>query len=170
MAKGSIFKIRRPSAGGKYATAVEYRFEIDAYTPDTIPMARLTEYMRELAQILGEQSAVHFCRLEAGSTAIVSKIDREATPKVRERVVALRRGDPPKDVLTAYQNINKLLRADDGTGLLKENGRTGVVVRFPGREKVPEEFPAIRQQGSVDGIITGIRGKDETIHIKGREF
>jgi len=47
----------------------EYRFKIDAYTPDTMPMSRLAEYMRELSEMLGEPSAVHFERLEPGSTA-----------------------------------------------------------------------------------------------------
>ena len=38
-------------------------------------------------------------------------------------------------------------------------------MRFPGREIAEEKFASIRQQGSIDGIVTGIRGKDETIHI-----
>ncbi|MFZ0864037.1 MAG: hypothetical protein ABR881_23780 [Candidatus Sulfotelmatobacter sp.] len=31
----------------------EYRFEIDAFTPATIPMARLAEYVSDLAKIFG---------------------------------------------------------------------------------------------------------------------
>ena len=38
----------------------EYRFKIDAYTPQTMPLVRLAEYMAELAQLLGEPTAVHF--------------------------------------------------------------------------------------------------------------
>lgn len=147
----------------------EYRFVIDAYTPDTMPMARLSEYMRELSQILGEPSAVHFRRLERGSTALISAIDREAAPKVRQRVVSLRRGEAPKEINAAYEHINRLLRADNAIGVLSErkgtSPTTAVVIRFPGREAEPEEFPAIRQYGSVDGIVTGIRGRDETIHV-----
>jgi hypothetical protein len=148
----------------------EYRFVIDAYTPDTMPMVRLSEYMHELSQILGEPGAVHFRRLERGSTALVSTIDREATPKVRSRVVSLRRGEAPKEVRVAYEGINRLLRADNAVGVLIERRKgatptSALVIRFPGREEVHEEFPAIRQQGSVDGIVTGIRGKDETIHV-----
>jgi hypothetical protein len=126
--------------------------------------------MRALSQILGEPSAVHFRRLEHGSTALVSSIDREAAPKVRSRVIALRRGEAPKEVHTACAEINRLLRADDAVAVLSERRKaptptTAVVIRFPGREQVHEEVPAIRQHGSVDGIVTGIRGRDETIHI-----
>ncbi len=31
----------------------EYRFVIEAYSPDTLPMSRLAEYMAALAQLLG---------------------------------------------------------------------------------------------------------------------
>ena len=32
----------------------EHRFVIDAYTPDTLPMVRLAEYMADVAHLLGE--------------------------------------------------------------------------------------------------------------------
>ncbi len=144
---------------------VEYRFVIDAYTPTTMPMARLAEYMRELALIMGEPSAVHFQRLQRGSTAILSTVEREAAPKVHQRVHAVRRGEGPKEAREGYRTINRLLRADNGVGYLREAKTRGVVIKFPGRDEVPEEFTAVRQHGSVDGIVTGVRGKDQTIHF-----
>ena len=66
----------------------EYRFRIDAYSPETMPMARLAEYMAELALLLGEPSAVHFKRLARGSTVLVNSVDREAAPKVRQRAAS----------------------------------------------------------------------------------
>ena len=52
----------------------EFRLKIEAYTPDTMPMERLAEYLAELALMLGERTFVHFVRLEAGSTSIVHRI------------------------------------------------------------------------------------------------
>ena len=49
----------------------EYRFVIDALSPDSLPMARLAEYMGELARLLGRPDQVHFERLEGGSTVLV---------------------------------------------------------------------------------------------------
>jgi hypothetical protein len=152
---------KRVSKSGQF----EYRFVIDAYTPATMPMARLAEYMRELAQIMGEPDAVHFRRLQRGSTAVVSRVEREAVPKVRERVSAVRRGEGPKEAREGYRTINRLLRADNGVGYLQETKTRATVIKFPGRDEVPEEFTAVRQHGSIDGIVTGIRGKDQTIHF-----
>ncbi len=54
-------------------------------------MARLAEYLHELAVILGEPRAVHFVRLDAGSTVIIHKVEQEAIPKVTDRVIAVAR-------------------------------------------------------------------------------
>ena len=75
----------------------EYRFKIDAFTPETLPMARLAEYMAELATLLGTQERVHFVRLEGGSTTLVQEIEYEAIPKVRERLNGIKTRSAPED-------------------------------------------------------------------------
>ena len=79
----------------------EYKFRIEAYTPDTLPMERLAEYMADLAKVLGEPASVHFVRLDPGSTVLVQKVDEEAEPKVRQRVQKVHSGDGPPDALLA---------------------------------------------------------------------
>ena len=79
----------------------EFRFRIDAFTPDTLPMERLAEYMTDLARMLGEPASVHFVRLDPGSTVLIQRIDEEAEPKVRHRVRTVRSGEGPADALAA---------------------------------------------------------------------
>ncbi|CCE00668.1 hypothetical protein [Bradyrhizobium sp. STM 3809] len=142
-----------------------YRFKIDAYTPATMPMARLAQYMNELAILLGERDSVHFRGLTKGSTVLNARVDREAAPKVHQRVVAVRAGDASREALRAFNALNALLSADNAVGVLRDAALHGaVVIRFHGRELAPEKF-TVRQQGSIDGIVTGVRGKDETIHV-----
>jgi hypothetical protein len=144
------------------SVASEYRFRIDAYTPDTIPMGRLAEYMAELSKMLGERDAVHFRRLESGSTILVHRIEREAMPKVRARITKVRTGDGPTDAVRAYNVINKMLRDDNAAGVLREKKRGAIIIRFPGREEAQEGFASVRQYGSIDGIVTWVGGSDET--------
>jgi hypothetical protein len=144
----------------------EYRFKIDAFTPDTIPMARLAEYMAELAVLLGETASVHFRRVEEGSTILVQQIEREAVPKVQHRTTSVRRGDGPQDAMRAFKGLNKLLREDNAVGELTQQGQsTATILHFPGRLLIDEKFTSIQQHGSIDGIINRIGGKDETVHI-----
>jgi hypothetical protein len=51
----------------------EYRFRIeDSYTPATLPMERLADYIAVLARLLGDQANVHFRGVEHGSAVLVA--------------------------------------------------------------------------------------------------
>ncbi len=143
----------------------ERRFKIDAYTPGTIPMARLAEYMGELASLLGNASYVHFLRLDEGSTQLVHFIDDEALPRIDERLDRIRRGEGPSDAIEAVNRINRRLREDDATGLLMET--TGAeIIRFPGCELgEPVTFGAFNQQGSLDGVVLVVGGKTDPVPV-----
>lgn len=154
---------RKTKSAGRDRT--EFRFKIDVYSPDTIPMARLAEYMGQLAVLLGEPSAVHFRKLTKGSTVLNARVDREGAPKVRDRVARVRAGDAPNEAMKASAALNKLLRDDNAVGVLRDTAPRGVIIRFPGREMAQEKFPSVRQHGSIDGIVTGIRGRDATAHV-----
>jgi hypothetical protein len=142
----------------------EYRFQMDAYAPETLPLGRLAGYLEELATLLGEGKFVHLLRLEPGSTVIVSRIDAEAVPKVRERTAAVQRGEGPPDAMRAYGRINRLLREDNGAGVLFEE--TGAeVIRFPGREDERPEFTLVPQQGELDGEVVRVGGVGESVPV-----
>src|SRR5262245_31363298 len=86
-----------PGKSDKY----EYTFKIDAYSPQTMPLARLAEYLRDIATLFGESERVHLIRIRKGSTVPVLLIEREAEPKVRERLDAVRRNDGPPEAMRA---------------------------------------------------------------------
>jgi hypothetical protein len=103
-------------------------------------MARLAEYMAELALLLGEQTSVHFKRLARGSTVLVHSVDYEAVPKVKHRTTAVRRGDASQDAQRAFKTLNRLLREDNAVGSLREKGASAVVLKFPGRLELSRPF------------------------------
>ena len=141
----------------------EYRFIIDAFSPETLPMSRLAEYMGELARLLGRSDQVHFARLEEGSTVLVQTVESEAMPEVDERIRALAYDNPPDDVARAFSALNRYLADDNATGRLHESG--GVeMIRFPGCEPpAPVTFGAFNQPGVLDGVLIRIGGKDDTV-------
>lgn len=144
----------------------EYRFRIaDSFTPETLPMERLAEYMAELAKLLGEQKNVHFQEIRAGSAQLIASIDDSARFKVRDRVQAVREGRGPKDAQKAFLAIDEMLRKDNASGeLVGESG--GIIVTFPGRNQAePTTFGPIKQDGTLDGQIIRIGGQDDTVHV-----
>lgn len=146
-------------------TQGEFTFWFDGFTPKTIPMARLADYMSDLAVLLGESGSVHFARLEEGSTALVSQVDPEALPKVRKRVAEASTADGPPDAIKAIANINKRLREDGAVGRLLE-GRTAEIIKFHGRESVVEqEFGPVTQSGSLVGQVIRVGGTTENVVV-----
>ncbi len=143
----------------------EYRFVIDAYSPDTLPMSRLAEYMADLAQLLGRAQQVHFVRLEPGSTVLVQNVEREAEPEVRQRLRTVGCDDTPADVASAFKALNRHLANDNAVGSLQESGGAEVV-RFPGREQPqPLTFGAFNEPGVLDGVLIRIGGRDDTVPV-----
>ena len=82
-----------------------YKFTIGAFNPDTIPMSRLSEYMPDLASLLGEPSSVHFSNLETGSTVLSVTVGTEAIPKVSERIAQVSSGYIPDEIKKHFDGL-----------------------------------------------------------------
>jgi hypothetical protein len=141
----------------------EYRFKIDVFTPDTLPMARCAEYLTELSKILVETSSVHFVKVTKGCAQLVSKIDIEAVPKIKEQTLAVKKGNGTPTQKQAYSKMNAMLREDNGTGTFgKGNSK---LLYFPGKKEEIIKFPSIRQAGTIDGEIIKIGGSKDSVPI-----
>jgi len=145
-----------------------YTLYIKAYSPTTIPMARLAEYMYYFAGMLGHESAVHFDRLDGGSTKLISCVDFEDIPKVRADLDAVARGEAEPEHLKAREAIDKLLADDNATGsVYEDNNETAEIIAFPGvTRQRPVKYGPFKQEGTIDGVLVSIGGTDKTIHIR----
>ena len=151
----------------------EYKFRIDVFTPDTLPMTRCAMYLAELANMLGETPHVHFVRLEPGSTTMVSKVDVEVAPRVQERTTAIKQNKGTVFEMRAYRRLNNMLTEDNGTGAFLEENNTEII-KFPGKEYEILEFHSVQQQGEVDGEVIRIGGSKDIVpillEVEGREL
>jgi len=154
---------------GGLTDGVTLRFRIGAFSPSTIPMEKLGDYMRDLAIVLGSPEKVHFVRLDPGSTEIVHVVERWAfMTDVRSRIRNVQIGIAPVEALAAYRAINKRLVEDRTDGALIEIGG-GEILRFPGKWTVEvEPFPPVTQAGSIDGVVIrlGGTGANVPVHVQ----
>lgn len=148
----------------------KYRLRIaESYTPATLPMERLAEYMAVFARLLGEPTGVHFESVETGSAVLVANIDLQARPKIVERVHAVREGRAPKEAQKAYCDLDDMLRKDNAKGELSGD-KGAVVLVFPGKDRPePMVFGPFRQEGSLEGQVIRVGGRDETIPVHLRD-
>lgn len=148
----------------------EYSFRIaDSYTPETLPMGRLAEYLDAFARLLGESSGVHLDTVRAGSAVLVAKIDEPAQPKVGDRLERIKRGDGAKDAVKAFDDLDELLRMDNATGQLMD-ADSAVIIPFPGRDRAaPLSFGPFKQDGSLEGQVIRVGGTDDTVPVHLRD-
>jgi hypothetical protein len=140
-------------------------FVIDAYSPETLPMSRLAEYMAELATLLGEKEHVHFVELAPGSARLVHAVEYEASPKVRSRLHAARVGDGDPEARRALDTLDHMLRDDNASGELREP-HGAKLLTFPGNTKqLDEEYGPFNEEGQLYGIPIMVGGKKRIVPV-----
>lgn len=146
-------------------------FYIDAYSPETIPLSKLAEYMADFAAILGRSHATHFESLDKGSTKLVVRVEFEDVPKVTTRLSDIRRGNPPRDAAKVFTQIDNRLANDNAIGRIYIDGDEGKpsteLLTFPGRERPKAvSYGPFTQEGNLDGLLIAVGGKDETVPLR----
>ena len=141
----------------------ELRFTIEGTSPNTLPMAQLVEYLKQLATVLGNEDAVHFLRVEEGTAGCAIAIDEGREEAVITRARNVKRGQGPKEAVKAKRSLQDMLREDERSAELEwEEGE--IILDFPlPSQKTQETFGPFWQDGSVDGMLVMIGGIDETV-------
>ena len=146
------------------------RFKIDGkidgvdFTPTTIPMARLAEYLTDLAVLLGHKESVHLIEVRDGSAMPLIYYDALEEARIFSRVRGATAGTGDPEAVDAYQKIDHRLKRDNGYGLLV-NG-SSQLAEFPGaRQPEPEKYPKIKERGTIVGKLRRVGGKGQTIPI-----
>ena len=146
--------------------AVKLRFKISAYSPATMPMARLARYLDNLATVLGETKSVHLVGVEDGSTIPVLAVEYEAYRKVRQRASEVRNCEGSEHVLKARRAIEDDLAADDAeyAELVDEEGAR--ILLFAGATGTYQpDYGPFSQPGTLDGVPIVIGGKDDPVPV-----
>lgn len=143
---------------------IHYDFRIDAWKPETLPMARLAEYLAKLSLMFGNKEHVHFLKVRKGSAIPEIAVDFETAPKIAARLKLVGKPDAPPELKNVNRDINHMLREDNASATLKfKHG--AVVIKFPGRKTPLTEEVVVHEQGDLDGIIIRVGGKDDSVPV-----
>ena len=145
-----------------------YTLYIDAFLPETIPMARLAEYMQRFAKLLGHDDGVHFAGVTSSSTRLAASIEHEQIPKVRTQLDQIARGKAPPDIAKAQHELDRLLADDNATGFIYEDDNQGAkIIAFPGVSRPASvSYGPFTEEGTLDGVLISIGGADRTVHLQ----
>ena len=140
-------------------------FRMDAFSPDSLPMARLAEYLVELAGLYGEEGSVHFNRVAPGSAKLVSRVEADAMQGVIGRLMLAGTAHAPDDINRPYRKLNSMLQVDHAVAVVRRVGERSPLLKFPGRKTPISESVQVVEQGSLDGTVIRVGGKDDSIPV-----
>lgn len=139
-----------------------YKFQIDAFTPETLPMERLAEYLAELSILFGNSDKVHFVKLVRGSAVLETAVESVAVPKVRQRLTMTASQGSSEDASAPFRKLNQMLAQDNAVGKLRRG--SAIVLDFIGRNAPKLDFGPVTQHSDVQGQLVRIGGRDATAH------
>jgi hypothetical protein len=143
----------------------EFSLRLHAWTPKTISMKRLAEYMLPFAELLGSERLVHFKGVRKGSAALCAEVEPDGVPVVQERLVKIRQGDAPGDAVRGFNNITTLLHEDRSSAKLM-HGKARII-EFPKSTVAnADRIGPVREFGQLEGTVISVGGKDSTKHIR----
>ena len=143
---------------------IHYDFRIDAWKPETLPMARLAEYLVKLSAMFGYKEHVHFLKVRKGSAIPEITVDYEAALKIETRLRLVGTPDAPPELERANQEVNRMLREDNASATLKIKHGANVLV-FPGKKTPLAEEVVVHEQGDLDGVVIRVGGKDDSVPV-----
>lgn len=141
----------------------QHRFKIDVYTPETLPMERLAEYMLRFAKVLGEPERVHFVDVEDGSATLLARTEEVAVPKVEQRLADAARGQGDPVALKALQELDDMLANDNAIGQVLDEGGAEIITLQGRNRPRPLEYGPFREDGVLEGVVIKIGGTGETV-------
>lgn len=142
---------------------LELPFIIKDADPLRLPMARLAEYLTDLAKLFGSVEHVHFKGLRSGSTVLVSLVDQEVLPLVLPRIRAASRGEGEGEAAGAWLRINKRLSEDCTIATLPLPGAE--IIEFPGSPKEERPIGPIRQPTTIQGRLVRLEGSGDFVGV-----
>lgn len=143
---------------------IHYDFRIDAWKPETLPMARLAEYLAKLSTIFGHKEHVHFLKVRKGSAIPEIAVEHEAGIKVEARLRLVGTPDAPPELEKANKEVNRMLREDNASATLKIKHGANILT-FPGKKTPLAEEVVIHEQGDLEGVVIRVGGKDDSVPV-----
>lgn len=130
---------------------VEYEdisFVIPGYTPETMPLDRLIEYLQQLAVVLGDPENLHLIEIRHSSTAPVLRAPIATALAAREQAHRVQRGEGTRRQTDAIKRLRRMVRRDAGASASRERP---ALIKTP--DRVLLEIPAATDDtGAVDGL------------------
>lgn len=132
--------------------------------PDRFRMDRVAGYMREFADLLGVENNPVFKGIRKASTGLKVAIPQDRSHYAQARLTEAKT-NPESKAAKCLRRIEDMLGEDGIEEAQLLDKSDNVVYLFAGRQVESEHTERIHQEGEVDGMVTGLVGADDTMHL-----
>jgi hypothetical protein len=141
-------------------------FVIPGYTPETMPLNRLIDYLQQMAVVLGDPENLHLIEIRKSSTAPVLRTPIATAIAAGDRARRIQRGEGTRRQTGAYNRIRHMLRQDAGATVQRDRPAllrttTQVLLEIPAAPKDTGVVEGLRQFTTIDGQLTRVGGAGE---------
>lgn len=145
------------------------KFDIPAYTPETMPLDRLIEYLQQISAVLGASQDLHLIRVENGSTRPVFKLPATVAVRARENAAEVRQGGGSVEQRKAFERVRRMVRRDTrdvGTKPARLRDGRRVLLEFPVVTGDASSPLGLTQPTSIDGALVRVGGVGEQVTLQ----
>lgn len=143
----------------------DFAFHIKGVSLDSLDMSRLAEYIKAFADLLGDGSAPKLAGIVKGSVVLRVRDCGEHPALARQRIRDAANDDAPGNA--PYQKLINLMRKDGARGTIIDPGKNVLLTFAPSRTANDDAKEYIlHDNGELDGVVVGIAGKDDTVHVR----
>lgn len=136
--------------------------------PHQLRIDRLADYMREFAGLIGLENEPMFAGIKDASTGLRAKVPGNRRARAWKRI-QLAKLDPCSKAARHLRQIESMLGEDGLSSAQLKDSSDKIIYLFQAHEQVSVDSVTIRQHGVVDGVVTGIVGADDTMHLHVRD-
>jgi hypothetical protein len=142
-----------------------FKFTVPGYTPETMPLDRLLEYLTQLSIVLGQPGELHLVGVEKGSTRPVIAMRHDVAVKARMRAREIAQGGGSQRRRQAFDTIRRMVTEDGGRPAVLK-APEGQILKFPsaniGQDQV---IHSLRQPTSIEGTLVRVGGIGENAQL-----
>ena len=155
----------RPMSTAKWT----YKLRLIGKTPDGVRMDRLARYIKLFAELLGTDNQPIFKGLQNASVGLKAYIPPSCQTSVFKRILQLKTDTESRPSLVMRQ-IESEMGLDEIPEAEVRDESDNVVYVAKWCRPLIETSPRIQQGGTVDGVVTGLIGADDTLHLYLRDI
>lgn len=136
--------------------------------PENISMDRLGEYITLFAELLGTDNQPKFGGIKRASTGLKAVVPPNRQHYAHARIVEAKNNSNSRPG-RHLQSLEKLMGEDHIESAEIQDSVGNVLYLITGRIEKQEKQDRLYQSGIVDGMVTGVIGADDTMHLHLRD-